>query len=107
MKSKKNLPRKPEKKRPSHAKASEQAPSAVVYPLRINRYLYLKNYCSRRQADRYIAEGLVKINGRLAVLGDRVEKTDRVEVDQSVQKAKEEYAYLAYYKPRGVVSHNP
>ena len=49
----------------------------VKYPLRINKYLSFNDYCSRREADGLIKAGLVKINGRMAVLGDKVSETDK------------------------------
>lgn len=79
----------------------------IPYPVRINRYLYLKNYCSRRQADRFIEEGRVYINKRKAILGDKVGEQDRVTVDNVVEAAKHNYVYYAFSKPRGIVSHNP
>ena len=39
---------------------------------RLNKYIADSGYCSRREADRLIQEGKVKINGRVAGLGDRV-----------------------------------
>jgi 16S rRNA U516 pseudouridylate synthase RsuA-like enzyme len=49
----------------------------IEFPIRINRYLYLKNYCSRRKADEFIENGQVKINGEKAVLGQKVNETDK------------------------------
>ena len=40
--------------------------------MRINKYLALQKYCTRREADKLIEKGLVSINGRAAVLGDKV-----------------------------------
>ena len=79
----------------------------IEYPVRINRYLFLKGYCSRRKADKFIEDGLVKINGCIAVLGDKVQKEDKVEVDKKVKEEAEKYVYIAYNKPKGIVSHNP
>jgi 23S rRNA pseudouridine2604 synthase len=79
----------------------------IEYPIRINRFLYLKNICSRRQADRFIEQGLVKINGKVAVLGQKVEEGDKVEVAETIGKQKENFKYFLYYKPKGIVSHNP
>jgi len=77
----------------------------IEYPIRINRYLFLKGYCSRRKADKFIEDKLVKINGRVAVLGDKVKKGDKVEVAKEVKEDVKKYAYIAYYKPKGIVSH--
>ncbi len=80
---------------------------AIVYPVRINKYLSLKNYSTRRGADTLIEKGLVKINGRLAVLGDKVQEKDVVEVDKKIEKETENRVYLAYNKPVGVVTNLP
>jgi len=79
----------------------------IIHPVRINRYLFLKGYCSRRKADKFIENKLEKINGRVAVLGDKVKKGDRVDVAKIVKEESKKYVYVAYYKPRGIVSHNP
>lgn len=52
----------------------------LIFPMRINRYLALKKHsASRREADELIKKKQVFINGRLAVLGDKVQKSDIVE----------------------------
>jgi len=79
----------------------------ILYPIRINRYLFLKGYCSRRKADKFIESGRVKINGKKAVLGDKVNKSDKVDVDDIIKKDVANYVYIAFYKPKGIVSHNP
>ena len=76
-----------------------------TYPMRINKYLALKNYSTRRGADEIIKKNLVIINGRFAVLGDKVEKNDIVEV-RTNKKAKA-YEYYAYNKPKGIVTLAP
>lgn len=77
----------------------------IEYPIRVNRYLFLKNYCSRREADRLIEQGKVFINGKPAVLGQKVSADDKVTL--AVDVANREYEYYIYNKPRGIVSHNP
>lgn len=74
------------------------------YPMRINKYLAHAGVATRRDADALIARGLVKINGRVAVLGDKVEAEDAVEYKGLRTKA---YRYYAYHKPVGVVTHSP
>ncbi|MAZ67163.1 23S rRNA pseudouridine synthase F [bacterium] len=75
------------------------------YPIRINRYLLLKNYCSRREADRLIEQKKVFINGVPAVLGQKVNEGDEVRVAEEVEDRV--YKYYLYNKPRGIVSHLP
>ena len=65
--------------------------------MRINKYLAHKGYATRRGADDMIAKGHVFINGRVAVLGDQVEDTDKVEVRRVAKPLT--YSYLAYHKP--------
>lgn len=79
----------------------------IEYPIRINRYLYLNNFCSRRKADELIERGSVKINGEKAVLGQKVGPNDKVEVSDAVKKMRKNYEYHIFNKPTGVVSHNP
>jgi len=77
----------------------------IEYPIRINRYLLLKNLCSRREADRLIEQGKIKINGTPAVLGQKVNEGDTIDVAGSA--ANREYLYFLYNKPRGIVSNSP
>lgn len=80
----------------------------IAYPIRINHYLALKKYCSRRMADKLIAEKKVKINGRLAIIGAKVEAGDKVEVDlPTLKKIAAERVFIAYNKPVGIITHGP
>ncbi len=72
--------------------------------MRINKYLALKQYASRRGADELITAKRVTINGRIAVLGDAVGPDDVVEVKKSVLD--KEPLYFAYNKPVGVLTHS-
>lgn len=75
------------------------------FPMRINKYLALKNYSTRRGADELIEKKQVLINGRFAVLGDKVTEKDVVEVRKN--KKASSYVYFAYHKPVGVVTLAP
>jgi len=79
----------------------------ILYPIRINRYLYLKGFCSRRKADQLIEQGQVLINGKTATLGAKVLEGDDVSVGKQVKELVSTYKYFLYHKPRGIVSHNP
>ena len=79
----------------------------IPFPVRINRYLALKGIATRRAADDLISAGRVRINGKRATLGDRVEHGDVVDVAGKRQDRSKPLIYLAYYKPRGVVTHSP
>jgi 23S rRNA pseudouridine2604 synthase len=79
----------------------------ITFPVRINRYLFMQGICSRRQADRYIEQGLVHVNGKPAVVGQQINEKDEVAVADAIITARENFEYLLFNKPRGVVSHNP
>ena len=72
---------------------------------RINKYLSELGYCSRRRADRLIEEGKVTINGKIPVIGSKVEDGDQVEVEgKRIEKStKQKKIYLAFNKPVGIV----
>ncbi len=70
----------------------------MQYPIRINKYLRDKDFCSRREADKIIDEGCVFINNKTAQKGDLVYQEDHV----TVKDYHKENIYLAYYKPRGL-----
>lgn len=74
------------------------------FPLRINKFLADQGYSTRKGADELVRQGKVFINGKIAALGDRVEKGDKVEVKGF---KRETYEYYAYYKPKGVITHSP
>ncbi len=79
----------------------------IEYPVRLNRYLYLTGVCSRRKADKLIEQHEVFINNKVAVLGQKVQKGDRVTLGSEGKKLQKSYKYYMYNKPVGVVSHNP
>lgn len=74
------------------------------YPMRINKYLALNKHSTRRGADELIKDKKVFINGKLAVLGDKVNEHDSVEVRFRGKQIP--YIYIAYNKPVGVVTHS-
>lgn len=76
------------------------------FPMRVNKYLAEEKHSTRRGADELISQGNVYINGEVAKLGQMVEKGDHVEVRYRAGKQKKKYIYLAYHKPRGVVTHS-
>ena len=68
----------------------------------LNKYISNSGYCSRREADRYIEQGRVTVNGQDAVKGNRVNEGDEVRVDGEPIRKKRERVYLALHKPKGV-----
>lgn len=80
----------------------------IIYPIRINRYLAQKGLATRRGADDLIEQGLVRIGGKKAVLGDKVDNAEvSVEIINDKKQPKKKLQYVAYYKPRGIIAHSP
>ena len=74
--------------------------------IRLNKFISESGLCSRREADRLIEDGRVKVNGRLPELGTKRLPDDEVEVDgrriKSSAVNKSDRVYLAYNKPVGI-----
>ena len=71
--------------------------------MRINKFLAESGVCSRRGADQLIIEGVVKINGRIAQLGDEVGGDDTVSVRGKIINVVKKYDYYIMNKPKGYV----
>ncbi|MBO2009934.1 23S rRNA pseudouridine(2604) synthase RluF [Hymenobacter negativus] len=73
---------------------------------RLNKFISESGLCSRREADRYIEQGMVLINGKPAQVGDQVAPRDRVTVNghKLEPKQAEDAVYLAFNKPVGITS---
>ncbi len=69
---------------------------------RLNKYLAECGVCSRREADRWIDQGRVTVNGQKAVSGMQVGGRDLVEVNGRQVKPVSSRVVLAYNKPVGV-----
>lgn len=70
--------------------------------VRINKYLSDSGVCSRRQADKYIEDGKVSIDGKTAKLGDQVSKNQQVRFAGKLLNYVEELILIAFNKPRGI-----
>ncbi len=74
--------------------------------MRLNKFISESGLCSRREADRYIEQGHVFINGRRASIGDQVKPRDKVRVNgiELEPREKEESIFIALNKPPGITS---
>ncbi len=70
----------------------------------LNKYISETGFCSRREADDYIAMGRVTINDNVAVPGNRVAAGDVVEIDGESFGKKKATIYIAFNKPTGITS---
>lgn len=60
--------------------------------------------CSRREADEWIAQGWVRVNGQPAVLGQPVPSDARIEIDRQAQQQQRQQVTILLNKPVGYVS---
>ena len=74
--------------------------------MRLNKFISESGMCSRREADRFIAQGVVLINGRKADIGDQVNVGDRVRVNgmELEPRQDDEIVFIALNKPVGITS---
>lgn len=70
---------------------------------RLNKFIADSGYCSRREADRLIEEGRVKVDGRIGILGDKILSGMEVVVDGHSLSGRGEKVYIALNKPAGIV----
>ena len=72
--------------------------------IRLNKYMANAGICSRREADEFITQGLVKVNGQVVTeLGTKITCTDVVEYDEKVVTL-ERKTYILLNKPKDCVT---
>ena len=72
--------------------------------IRLNKYMANAGICSRREADEFIQQGLVKVNGQVVTeLGTKISHADTVEYDDKVV-ALESKCYILLNKPKDCVT---
>lgn len=72
--------------------------------VRLNKYLADCGVGSRRECDRLIADGLVKVNGKVATLGLAVDENDKILVNGKRIADKQKSCYIMLHKPKGCVT---
>jgi 23S rRNA pseudouridine2604 synthase len=76
--------------------------------VRLNKLLSNKGLCSRREADYYIEQGLVKVNGTVITqLGTKVESTSEVKLLPEALRKQAQQTTILLNKPLGVISCQP
>ena len=76
--------------------------------MRLNRHIADSGHCSRREADRLIAEGRVTVNGIRARIGAELGEGDEVRIDgnklaaRTAAKGQRRHVYIALNKPVGI-----
>lgn len=74
---------------------------------RLSKRMAQLGLCSRREADSYIEQGWVKVNGVTAVLGQKVLDSDRIDLNQQAHRQQAERVTILLNKPVGYVSAQP
>ncbi|MBS0293853.1 MAG: rRNA pseudouridine synthase [Proteobacteria bacterium] len=95
----------PAASRPMPARAPKvQTAAATDGRMRLNKRMADLGLCSRREADDWIAQGWVRVNGQVAVMGLQVVPQDRIEVDRAAQGRQSQQVTILLHKPVGYVS---
>lgn len=79
---------------------------AKIEPIRLQKFIAQCGIASRRKAEELILGGHVKVNGKTAILGDKVLPTDKVFVrgKRIVVSKGGNYRYIMLNKPRGFIT---
>ena len=76
-------------------------------PQRIQKIIANSGLCSRREAERYIEDGAVRVNGKVAQLGNRAKVSDAIFVNNKPLRSKPEAPITVLMnKPKGVLCTN-
>ena len=90
----------PVKRAPEADARQDDRPGAI----RINKRIADMGLCSRREADEWVENGWVKVNGEVAIMGQNVVPGDRIEIDQRAQDRQDQQVTILLNKPMGYVS---
>ena len=71
--------------------------------IRLNKFLAERLGVSRREADELISDGKILVNGEPAILGARIDNTDKILYNKKSIPFETEYTYLVFHKPVGYV----
>ncbi|WKV13121.1 pseudouridine synthase [Marivirga harenae] len=85
-------------------KSAEVKEKELKEGIRLNKYIANAGICSRREADKHIADGKVKVNNKLVKeLGFKVKPTDDVAFEGKPIK-REKLVYVLLNKPKGFIT---
>lgn len=74
-------------------------------PERLQKILSARGVASRRKAEEMIQNGLVTVNGRVAILGETADpQTDEIQVNGKPLPVPQSHVYILLNKPRGYVT---
>ena len=96
---------------PNFRRAPRPEPSGAAAPpaggaatSRLNKRMAELGLCSRREADAWIEQGWVRVNGEVAAMGQQVTTSDRISVDKAAENRQQQQVTILLHKPMGYVS---
>ena len=92
---------------PVRRDAPQPAASPVREGERLSKIMTARGVASRREADDWIAAGWVRVDGKLAVLGQRIGPDARIDIDKRANTEQARQVTILLHKPIGYVSGQP
>lgn len=86
------------------SQAPAPRPASTGETSRLNKRMAELGLCSRREADEWIAQGWVRVDGHVAVMGQQVRPDARIEIDPRARGRQEQQVTILLHKPVGYVS---
>jgi 23S rRNA pseudouridine2604 synthase len=80
------------------------APAPAPEGVRLSKVMAERGLASRREADEWIDAGWVRVNGQVAVLGQRVQPDARIDIDPAARQQQALRVTVLLHKPIGYVS---
>ena len=90
--------------RPANAVSNAHPSASGATTVRLNKRMAELGLCSRREADAWIDQGWVRVNGQVAEMGMQVGSTDRITVEREAHAQQEQQVTVLLHKPMGYVS---
>ena len=88
--------------------AASQGTDSLEAPVRLSKLMSNQGLCSRREADRFIEQGLVYVDGeRVATLGTKVSPSAKIVLHKKAQDAQNQSPTILLNKPMDYVSGLP
>ena len=90
--------------RPANAVSTAHPSATGATSVRLNKRMAELGMCSRREADAWIEQGWVLVNGKVAEMGMQVGSVDRITIERAAQAHQEQQVTVLLNKPMGYVS---
>ena len=91
----------------SNRNAGDSESTGAKSDFRVSKLMADRGLCSRREADSWIEKGWVKVNGKLASLGERAAENATIEIAPDARREREAKVTIIMNKPIGYVSGQP